>query len=99
EGKCVRQVQGGAALAASRKSNGLRGFPFELQRLHRGGVVINRHFVAVLVAALVHDLLHFLRGFLCQRERQDRQFAFLAARGNLRDVRVRSEEHTSELQS
>src|SRR6266566_704007 len=54
-----------------RESNRLRRFPFELDRFRRSGLVENRYFVAVLVAALVDDFLHLRGRVFRKRERPD----------------------------
>src|SRR5205807_10314790 len=74
-----------------RGSNGRRGFTFKLDRTRRSWLVIGCYFVAVLVAALVDNLLHFIgRGF-GEGERPDCQIIPFRAHGNLRAVCVHHE--------
>src|SRR2546422_1156456 len=74
-----------------RESNRFRGFPFELDCFRRSGLEVNRHFVAVLIAALVDDFLHFRgRGFR-KWERPNRHVVALRANGDLRAIRMHHE--------
>src|SRR5713226_544509 len=74
-----------------RESNRFRGFPFELHRFRRRGLEVNRHFVAVLIAALVDDFLHFRGGGFRKRERPDRHVIALCPHGDLSVIRVHYE--------
>src|SRR5690242_16197998 len=71
-----------------RESDGFRRFPFELHRFGRSWLKKNRYLVAVLVATLVDDFLHFFRRCFRKRERTDTHVVPFRAQSDLCVIRV-----------
>src|ERR1700687_745545 len=70
------------------KSDWLGRLALDLDRFHRCGIVENRDLVAILVAALVNNLLHLCGGSFRKRKCLDGQIVALGADGDLGNVGV-----------
>src|SRR5262249_16995843 len=74
---------------SAEESDGLRGLALEFDRFQRGGIVVDGDFVAVLIAALIDDLLHLGGSSFGKRKGLDRLIVAFSASSDLGDVGVK----------